>query len=74
MVQTIAGAKVKVSMQKKYIRSGKKKVKTMIVSAGKNKKGKITIKLSEKLKKGMKIKVTVSKTGYQTRTKSVKAA
>lgn len=74
VVQTIAGAKVKVSMQKKYIRSGKKKVKTMTVSAGKNKKGKITIKLSEKLKKGMKIKVTVSKTGYQTRTKSVKAA
>ena len=74
VVQTIAGAKVKVSMQKKYIRSGKKKVKTMTVSAGKNKKGRITIKLSDKLKKGMKIKVIVSKTGYQTRTKSVKAA
>lgn len=74
VIRTIAGAKVKVSMQKKYIRSGKKKVKTLTVNGKKNKKGKLTVKLTGKLKKGMKLKVTVSKSGYQTRTKSVKVS
>ena len=74
VIQTIAGAKVKVSMQKKYIKDGKKKSKAITISAKKNKKGKITVKLAKKLKKKMKIKVTVSKSGYKTKTKSVKVS
>ena len=38
----------------------------------KNKTGIVTVKLSSKLKKGMKVTVKVSKTGYQAKKKVVK--
>lgn len=58
--KTLKKAKVTVQAQKK-------KYKTRA-----DKKGRFTVKLKKKLKKGMKIRVTVSGNGYRTRTKSFK--
>lgn len=71
-VKTVKKAKVTITLSKKIIRSGKKTVKKITVSAAKNKAGTVTVKLSSKLKKGMKVKVTVTKSGYETKTKNVK--
>ena len=62
-VKTTKKAKVTVKLSKKIMLSGKKKVKKLVISGSKNKKGVITVKLSSKLKKGMKITVTVEKSG-----------
>lgn len=69
-VKTIAKAKVTVSLSKKIIVKGKKKVKKVTLTASKD--GVVKLKLSEKLKKGMKVKVTVKKSGYTTKNKTVK--
>lgn len=69
-VKTIAKAKVTITLSQKYIVKGRKKVKKITVTA--DKKGVIRLKLSKKLTKGMKITVTVKKSGYQTKKKTVK--
>lgn len=69
-VKTIAKAKVTIALSKKIIINGKRKVKKITVTA--SRKGTAKIKLSKKLSKGIKITVTVKKTGYQTKKKSVK--
>lgn len=71
-IKTAKGAKVKVTLNKKYIKKGKKLVKTKTITAKKNKNGKVIIKLGRKLVKGTKITVTVSKTGYKTKKKTKK--
>ncbi len=48
-----------IGLNKKLIRKKKKKVRKYKVSAKKNRTGKITLRLSGKLRKGMKIKVTI---------------
>lgn len=69
-VKTIAKAKVTVSLNKKIALKGKKKVKKIAVTA--SGKGVAKIKLSKKLAKGVKVKVEVKKSGYKTKSKSVK--
>ena len=69
-VKTIAKAKVTVSLPQKIIVNGKKKVKKVTLTA--SKKGVVKLKLSGKLKKGMKITVTVKQSGYKTKSKTVK--
>lgn len=71
-VKTIKKAKVTVALSKKIILSGKKKVKLVTISASKNKTGTIKVKLSSKLKKGMKLTVGVIKEGYELRFKTKK--
>ena len=71
-VTTIKKAKVVVTTNRKVIKSGKKSVKKITIKAANNKKGNVTVKLSKKLKKGDKITVKVSKSGYKTKTKTVK--
>jgi len=71
-VKTAKKAKVTVKLPKRIIRSGGKKVKKLVVSGSKNKKGTITLRLSSKLKKGMKITVTVEKSGCRKTVKSMK--
>lgn len=67
-INTLKSADVKVVLSKKIIISGKKKVKSIDITAAANKTGTVNIKLSEKLSKGMKVKVTVLKNGYKTKT------
>ena len=67
-INTLKSADIKVVLSKKIIISGKKKVKSIDITAAANKTGIVNIKLLEKLSKGMKVKVTVSKNGYKTRT------
>lgn len=67
-VKTVKKSKVTIKLSKKVLRSGKKKVKKITISPTKNKKGKLSFQLSGKLKKGMKITVTVSKKGYSKKT------
>lgn len=69
-VKTIAKAKVTVSMNKKIIVKGKKKVSKVTVTTPKN--GTVTVKLSKKLAKGVKVTVKAAKSGYQTKSKTVK--
>lgn len=69
-VKTIAKAKVTVTLSKKMIVKGKKKVKRITVTT--SKKGAVKLNLSGKLTKGIKVKVTVKKSGYQTKSKTVK--
>ena len=69
-VKTIAKAKVTVTLSKKIIIQGKKRVKKISVTT--SGKGTARIKLSQKLTKGMKVTVTVKKSGYQTKKKTVK--
>ena len=57
-----------VTLSKKIMLSGKKKVKKLTVNSIKNPSGTVKIKLASRLKKGTKVKVTVSKTGYKTKT------
>lgn len=64
-VKATKKAKVTVKLSKKIIRSGKKKVKKLVIPGSKNKKGVITLRLSSKLKKGMKITVVVEKSGWR---------
>lgn len=73
-IVTVKKAKVTVHIKRKIIRKGKKKVRTITYSGTKNKKGVIKIKLLKKLKKSDKIKITVKKTGYKTKKKTVRAA
>lgn len=69
-VKTIAKAKVTVSLNKKIAKKGRKKVKKITVTA--TKKGAVKIKLSKKLAKGVKVRVQVKKSGYKTKSKTVK--
>lgn len=71
-VVTNKKAKVTVTVSRKIIKKGKKKVKTITYSAKKNKKGKIIIKLANKLKKKDKITVTASKSLYIPAVKNIK--
>ncbi len=51
--------RVIVGLNKKIIKKGKKKVKKLAISKKKNKRGKIKLRLSQKLRKKMVIRVTV---------------
>lgn len=75
-IDTVKNSTVKITLTDRIILSGKKKVRTVKIPSSKNKTGKITIKLSKKLVKGKKVRVSVSKEGYETKTitKTVKAA
>lgn len=73
-VKTIKKASVKIAVSKKIILSGGKKVKTITIPASKNKKGTVSVKLASKLKKGIRITVTVKKSGYQKKSKSISVA
>ncbi|MCM1283156.1 MAG: hypothetical protein NC180_02365 [Muribaculaceae bacterium] len=65
-IKTISNAKVKISCDKKIFKNGKK---TCTVYT--NSKGNVSVKLPSKLKAGTKIKVTVSRAGYKTRTVTI---
>lgn len=67
-IKTVKKGKVVVTLSKKIMLSGKKKVKKLTVNSIKNPSGTVKIKLASRLKKGTKVKVTVSKTGYKTTT------
>lgn len=71
-IRTTKKAVVKVTAAKKVIYKGKKVTKTLTILAKKNKTGKVVIKLSKPLNKNMKLKVTVSKNGYQTKKQTIK--
>lgn len=71
-ITTIKRAKVKIQLNKKLFKKGGKKVRTVTISANKNKKGKITVRLTKKIPKKTRIKVTVSKAGYKTKKKTRK--
>lgn len=71
-VKTVKKSTVTITLTKKIIVSGKKRVKKITVPASKNKSGIVTVKLASKLKKGMKVTVKVSKSGYLTKRKTVK--
>lgn len=71
-VTTVKKAKVTVKVNRRIIRNGKKIVKSVTYSVKKNKNGKFQIKLSKKLKKKDKITVIVRKSGYATKTKTIK--
>lgn len=60
-------ARAVITINKKIIQNGKKRCKKFVLSAAKNKSGKIVLKVSSKLKKGMRIGVTVYVTGKKTR-------
>lgn len=66
-VKTLEKAKVTISVSQKIIQKNNKKVRKITVLSNKN--GVAEVKLSGKLKKGVKIIVTVGKTGYNARTK-----
>ncbi|MBR1741264.1 MAG: hypothetical protein IJ733_05215 [Lachnospiraceae bacterium] len=68
-IASLKGGKFKVTLKRKIIISGKKKVKTITKTV---KSGKLVLKLSTKLKTGDTVKVTVSKSGYKTKTVTTK--
>lgn len=72
VIKTLKTAKVQVTCSKNILKKGKKKYKKITIAAKKNKSGKITIKLSGRLKKKMKIKVTVTRGKKRTVTKVIK--
>lgn len=71
-VNTLKKAQVTVTVNRSIIKSGKKTVKKITCSSSKNKTGKVKVSLSKKLKKGDKITVKVTKTGYKSKTKTYK--
>lgn len=73
-IKTAKGAKVKVTLNKKYIKKGKKLVKAKTISAKKNKTGKVVIKLGKKLTKNTKITVNITKAGYKAKKKTIKVS
>lgn len=62
-VKTTKKAKVVISLNKKYIKNKKKRVKKLTIAAKKNKSGIVKVKLSSKLKKKMVITVVVTYAG-----------
>ncbi len=72
VVSTLKKAKITVTINKKIIIKNDTKKKTITINASANKSGKTSVKLSSKLKKGMKITIIVSKSGYVTRKKIIK--
>lgn len=69
-IKTLKKAKVTVTLSKKIMLSGKKKTKLVTISPDKNKTGTVKVKLSSKLKEGMKVSVTVAKSGYAKKVKN----
>ena len=69
-IVSLKGAKYVVTLNRKIMKNGKKTVKK--ITKTKVTKGALTIKLSKKLKKGDIVKVTVSKKGFKTESKTVK--
>ena len=67
-VKTLKKSKVVITLSKKIIKSGKKTVKKTAISSSQNKTGTISVKLSKKLSKGVKVVVKVSKAGYKAKT------
>ncbi|MCR5797606.1 MAG: hypothetical protein K6G63_06770 [Eubacterium sp.] len=67
-IKTRKKAIVIVKLSKKIIKKGKKAVKKLKIKASKNKSGKVKIKLTKALKKGVKITIKVK---YQNTSKSV---
>lgn len=70
-IKTTKKAAIKVTAAKKVLYNGKKVTKSLTITANKNKAGKIIIKLSKPLDKKMKIKITASKIGYQTKKQTI---
>lgn len=60
---------VKITINKKIILKSKKKVNSLMVKTSKN--GTVTVKLSKKLKRNMKITVKITKDGYHTKQKKI---
>lgn len=60
---------VKITINKKIILKSKKKVNSLMVKTSKN--GTVTVKLSQKLKRNMKITVKITKDGYHTKQKKI---
>lgn len=71
-ISTTKKAKIRIVVKKKIIIKGKKRVKKITIPVKQNKKGKYTLRLSRKLKKGDTITVQVQKSGYQSVKKKVK--
>lgn len=62
----------KITLNKKILIKGRRKVKSITISPSKNKTGKIVMKLSKRLPKKTVIKVQVSRSGYVTKKRTVK--
>ncbi len=58
-IRTPENCKVVVRVNKKILRKKKKRVKRYTVTAEKNKSGKIVLRLSSKLRKKMRVSVTI---------------
>ena len=71
-VKTMKKSKVKITLNKKILIKGRRKVKSITISPSKNKTGKIVLKLSKRLPKKTVIKVQVSRPGYVTKKRTVK--
>lgn len=71
-VKTMKKSKVKITLNKKILVKGRKKVKSTVISPSKNKTGKIVMKLSKRLTQKTVIKVQVSRQGYATKKRTVK--
>ena len=71
-ISTVKKAKITVTLKRKIIKKGKNTVKKLTVPVKKNKNGKYKVSLSQKLKKGDTITVTVKKTGYDRAKKKVR--
>lgn len=71
-VKTMKKSKVKITLNKKILIKGRRKVKSITISPSKNKTGKIVLKLSKRLPKKTVIKVQVSRSGYVTKKRTVK--
>lgn len=71
-VKTTKKSKVKVKLSRKILLKGRKKVRTVTISAAKNKTGTVKFKLSKKLPRKTVIIISVSKAGYRTKRKIIR--
>ncbi len=71
-IQTIKKSKIVVSLPQKIIKNGNKTYKKLAIKPVQNKTGKVNVRLSKNLEKGMKVTVKISKKGYKAKTKIIK--
>lgn len=71
-IVTMEESNVYVTLKRKIIKNGKKKVKKITISAENNLSGKVILKLSKKLKKKDKISVFVTKSDFTPGRKEIK--
>ena len=71
-IKTVSKGKVTITLSKKMMYNGKKTYRKYTWTA--SGKGVVTVRLSSRLRKGMKLQVKVAKAGYQTTKKNVKVA